>query len=293
MKPRFIKLLLYNVIIIGIIPSCERPANLNSKFEDQKQVVNCLFANGDNFYVYTSLTGTPIDSNLLGTDSNSVVILYENAVFKEIIPYVKFYSVYKSSTIAKAGANYKLEVRNPRFADNRYQVDAVATIPDSISILNAYFKDSAKQDAVGNWLGKIHFEIADKAGMLNPEMFIEYYDAQRAQYSPILSFIPDNNWKKYASAGVTSATYTISNSDWKGVTIAFDLYVTSIDYNVNGLTQFRLNLSNLSSDWRTYQTSLSAYIKAGGTDQLQIYSNIIGQGYGIFAGKYMSKVVIK
>lgn len=154
MKPRFIKLLLYNVIIIGIIPSCERPANLNSKFEDQKQVVNCLFANGDNFYVYTSLTGTPIDSNLLGTDSNSVVILYENAVFKEIIPYVKFYSVYKSSTIAKAGANYKLEVRNPRFADNRYQVDAVATIPDSISILNAYFKDSAKQDAVGNWLGK-------------------------------------------------------------------------------------------------------------------------------------------
>ncbi len=293
MKIRFITCLIFLTALISVIGGCEKPANLNSKFDVQKQVVNCLFANGENFYVYTSLTATPIDSNLVATDSNSIVILSENGVFKEIIPYQKFNSVYKSSTIARAGVDYKLQVRNPKFADNRYQVDAVAKLPDSITILNAYFKDSAKQDAGGNWLGKIHFEISDKSGMVNPEFFIEYYDAQRAQYASILSFIPDNNWKKYASASITNSTYSINNSDWKGATIGFDLYVASIDYNILGLTQFRLSLSNLSNDWRTYQNSLVAYIKAGGADQLQVYSNIIGEGYGIFAGKYISQIIIK
>ncbi len=292
MRTRF-NIIILSALVISLTASCEREANLNSKFEEQKQVVNCLFENGENFYVYTSLTGTPTDSNLVGTDTNSIVILYENNVYKEIMPYIKFNAVYQSLTIAKPGVNYRLEVRNNRFIGNRYQVDAAATIPDSIALINAYFKDSVMQDAFGNWMGKIHFEVADKTGMVNPELGIEYYDAQKSKYSPILNFTPDNNWKKYASASISSGTFTVNNSDWKGATKAFDLYVTSIDYHSQGLTQFRLSFSNLSNDWRTYQTSLSAYIKAGGTDQLQVYSNIIGEGYGIFAGKCVSRVVVK
>ncbi|MDZ4759198.1 MAG: hypothetical protein SGJ10_13815 [Bacteroidota bacterium] len=283
-------------IIICLMHSCQREINLTSQFEEQKQVVNCLFENGKNFYVYTSLTGTPTDTNLLGTNANSVVILYENNLQKEILPYSSNSAVYQSNTVAKIGNTYKLEVRDTRYqpSDKHYMVTASTTLPDSIGLINPYFKDSVMQDAFGNWMGKIHFEVADKNGMVNPELVIEYYDPQKSDYSPISNFIPDNNWKKHASASISSGTYTINNSDWNGATVAFDLFVSSIDYNASGLTQFRLSLSNLSTDWRNYQTSLAAYLKASGSDdQLKVHSNILGEGYGIFAGKSISRVVVK
>lgn len=279
-------------IASSAVLSCSRQANLKSEFEEQKRVINCLFADGDNFKVYTTLTATPIDTSLMVSDTLAEVRLFEDNVYKETLPYNRIAAFYNSTTIAKLGKRYRIEVRNPSLTNNLFEANASAALPDSFSVFNASFKDSFTTDAFGNWLGKIHFEIPYAAGLINPELTLEYYDAVNSSYSPVLSFTPDNNWKRYAINSIATGSYTINNEDWGGLSKGFDLLVSSLDYRVQNQTVFRIGLSNLSSDWRNYQTSLTAYLKANGADQLQLFSNVNG-GYGIFAGKSVNKVIVK
>jgi hypothetical protein len=117
-------------MLVAIVSSCEKTVNIPLPDEANKLVLNLLMNKDSIMMARVSVSGRLNDYQPTADIKNATVNLYENGTFKETLtPYLySNMAYYRSKTIPKAGATYKVTAAVPGYTE----VSGSDEIPDTV-----------------------------------------------------------------------------------------------------------------------------------------------------------------
>ena len=315
------------MVFLGM--GCESIVEIDREVTEAKITVNCIFESDSIFSVIVARSRDVIENDGKNFYySNAEVKLFKDNDFLETLPVVTRYDtiyewnelgesitpveyyIYNSSTVAEIGVDYKIEVS----VDDLPSVSATARIPEPVVPLESAF-DSYTVEELYDQLylkGEYSIVVQDPAGEANfyqPKLFVYFSDS-----------IFENNYDfeldtliwgdlLYINEGYTEVYRESETSDFDlGFESYSDVYNDNLfdgnqkTFNYNFNTQYiggpnsfnrRLvvELTSLSEEYYNYVDSRSRQQWSEGdpfSEPVFVYNNI-ENGYGIFAGKSISR----
>jgi hypothetical protein len=159
MKNTLIALMMFVLLF-----SCETDVDMDLGPHTPVLVVHGFVSTGDFFKISVSKT---TNSKIVNVDElivdNATVILYENDIARDTIPYDPFIKRYASLVIAVPGNTYKIVVQAPGFTT----VEATAVASPEVATTIKSYEKNARSDVDGSLLNDIVFSIADPASQPN------------------------------------------------------------------------------------------------------------------------------
>lgn len=288
--------------VILAIAGCYKEVKIDVPEQEILPVVNSIFQT-DSVISLTLNQTQPILENDPTTITDAVVTLYENGLEKEVLEYDE--DAFKSSSVAKLGNEYRVEVEIPGFES----ATATEKLPDFPKVITAFYKDSVYIGDEGDLFSQATIEIENTPGedyfeldmfywnpdYEQPEIDDEYYYVYSGAY---LYFDPVLNDIVIQNEGLLS--YIPSILVFSDELMTAEKYTLRVNFRSFANRLFSDNpdsdyvlimkLRKVSKNYYQYKKTLLQHIETqfgdiwdGVGQPLPVFNNI-ENGYGIFAG---------
>jgi hypothetical protein len=264
-------------VLMFIFTSCSKEIEIDTRGFKKQLVVNSLFHPKIPFSFDISLTQTPIDTFTIITDSIYIALYEENRKVFETKTLSNSLSTY---IMPQWGSSYQLKVYVEGF-DTLYACD---TIPQMISIVDAYYIGPISVDKYGCQSGKFNFSVLDPAETHN------YYEFEWGYYENVKAIDPV--FINEGDVAYQPTTHYFSDELFNGKNYNFSI-VSGLSQNIGW--QPTIVLKSVSRNYYLYRKYLTRHLATQPTLDLEVgalifksepqpmYSNI-KNGVGIFAG---------
>jgi hypothetical protein len=279
---------IFPFLIVLVLTSCETIVQVDIPDHKPSIVINSVIDPTEKFQVHLSKSLGSLDSAPLSNIDNAEVEVYENDVLIEKLKFEES-GIYSSSTInAKLGRNYKIVAKAAPFDD----ANAVARIPEPVSIESIVFKDSAYVDLNMGVKSSISFTIKDPSAIKNyyqVELFqtdSTFSDKNPIFFTPKDPVIEADGFSYFTDSHFNGKNYKFEMEFYSYGNYSFDP-ITGEYIPDNGKHYFIMEFSTISREYYLYKTSYDKqFINSFNpfAEPVQVFSNV-NNGYGIFAGK--------
>lgn len=280
-----IRTLLFILLALAF-SSCERDIYISIPNESNKPVINLLMNKDSVMMARVTLSSQLRDQPGIQEVKNAVVNLYENGSFKETLTptlYKEYTLYYRSTTLPKAGASYKVTCAIPGFPE----ASGTDQIPDTVRIgemkLNVL--------STGNDMAKISYSI-----QIHDDPAVQNY--YRIRIYDIIEWVDANGNPGYqksqqyfeqAEANIPPFDEK-SGSDFFTTDALFNgrspTFVLKVNAYSNRYKKVVVEISSLT--YHSYNYLYSAYLAReknddGFSEKVIVYNNIVN-GLGIIGG---------
>lgn len=282
--------ILFSILLLSY--SCIKEIEIPFPDDNPRQVINCLFTEGENFKVEIT-NSIPILNEEFDYINNATVVLFENDVEIETLQYQG--TTYNSSVPAQPNKTYKLKASATGF-DQIITQDRMPNTPNisQVSLIEEAYIDTS----YGSYVGQFSFVINDDASQTNyyelelirtyKEYNLDEEEIRIAKTYCITTSNPAINKEIEIQKGPSNLVFSDAFFNGTHFSLTVDFW-NHYNYD-DAAISYKIVIRSISKNYYLYKRRLNrhtefqeGYVQDIFIEPIQMFTNV-ENGFGIFAG---------